>query len=105
MSDLRTLERRVDGLEHALAGGREVAALKERALESALKGIESEQRQVWDQVEKLERSFADSLKDQQAAFNSSIKDLRDSQWRLITWAAALLATQILGVILKKLGIT
>ncbi len=101
---LRALERRLDALEHSLVSGREIIALKDRAALAALQNIESEQKQLWGELEKLQERSSKSLSDQRTAFEASITELKDTRWRLVTWAAALLATQVLSVLLKKYGL-
>jgi hypothetical protein len=101
---LRALERRLDALEHSLVSGREIIAMKDRAAAAALQNIEAEQTQLWARLEKLQERWEASLSDQRRAFEASIKELKDTQWRLVTWAGALLATQVLSMLLKKYGL-
>jgi hypothetical protein len=100
----RALERRIDAIEASLAGGRELQAMRDRSALAALQGIEAEQRQIWGLLEKQGERFEAMLKDQRAAFDATVKELRDRQWNIIAWAAALLATQVLGLLLRKFGV-
>lgn len=100
----RDLDRRLSALEHSLASGKEMQAMRDRATANAVQAIESEQTQLWQHLEKRSEKWEALLKDQHSAFNASLEKLRDSQTALIRWAAALLAAQVLAMVLRKTGL-
>lgn len=101
----RALERRIDNLEHSLVSGRELQAMRDRSVAAALQNIEGEMTQLWQRQERQSEKWEASLKERADALKADVEKVRDAHWKLIGWAAALLATQILGLILRKAGLT
>lgn len=79
--------------------------MRDRSVAAALQNIESEMTQLWQRQERQSEKWEGLLNAQVSALKIEVEKVRDAHWKLIGWAAALLATQILGLILRKAGLT
>lgn len=83
----------MDAIEHGLNASSQLQTMRERGYLSALDQMQKEISQLWTELEAAEERA-----------EKRAEKLSDAQWTMAKWGGALVATTLLSIVLRKVGL-